>query len=433
MTKSCGLLGLLLLLAISLSGCVTEGTVFSSSLTGTVLDTNFNPVRGATVTAGGQTTFTSNTGAYQFTGLPDGVIEVMATINSNGVNYRGRTSVVNSPNIQNSSANIVVGPVTQLGTIRGTVRDRDGFVLQGASVFAYMGSGGSQRALTNANGVFELRDIVANFNYDVSASGQGYSSDQTTINLAAGEIRTIDFVLDDPNIVGLNPPQNVGAVTWVSHPDSSRGPDGSALNWAQDHFKKGDNAFRPRTRSIRSDMIVETELFWDQQINPNLFGFGVYRSNSLGGVLNGIDFYFDPLAPYYVDGGLEPFSFYEYGLTTIETLYPDFPNQTESQLSNIVTAETLNLLTLQDHLINPIEFRWLAGSGATEYIVYVFDRYPDIGVTDIWNTENSPTTNFSQVYTGPPLQAGRTYFYLVLGIKNGFDSRTISQVDTFIP
>ena len=423
------LVGLAVLFA--LGGCPSQVTSFTSTVTGTVVDVDFNPLRDATVTAAGQTTYTTSSGSFVLADLPNGEVEVRADAIVDGVAYRGRTSILNFEGEQQNSVNVMVGPVNSLGTLTGTVTDRDGFTLQGASVFVYHGAGSSTRAFTDATGRYTVRDILANTNYTVSASGQGYRSDQTSIALGSGQTLTRNFVLDRPGLPGLTPPQNIGVTSWVSHP-FARG-ERNALSWVKGHFrpKAGDRSFKPRGRALRDDMVVEVELFWDQQQFADLLGFGVYRGVGPSGSLSGIDFYFDPLAPYYADIGAEPFSTYSYALTTISALYPDFASQSESALSPRIVADTLGLLNVNNAGAGPT-FSWQSGSGATEYIVYVFDAFPTGNVSSVWNTESNPTSGLSQPYMGPALVSGRTYYFLVLGIANNAESRTISQVGSFV-
>lgn len=420
-------------MAVVLAGCGGKSSPTTSTVTGAVVDVNFNPITGATVRANGQSTTTSETGSYQLTGLKAGQVEIIATLQKGSTLYRGRTWVYNTEDEQQRSANIVMAPESELATVQGTVKDRDGYTLQGAAVFAYFGTSSSQKVFTDDNGHYILRDLVANVNYTLSASGQTYRSDQTNVTLSNGQTRTINFTLDNPGLPTLTPPQNVGITSWVSYPGDSRGREGSPLAWAKSRFDKDRNtAFKARTRSIRTDMIVEAELYWDQQQFPDLYGFGVYRANGLNGSLQALDFYFDPLAPYYQDVGLNPDSAYSYALTTISTLYPQY-SQTESALSSRVGVYTLDLLQTKAYNRTSKLFSWYSGTGATDYIVYLFDQYPDVGVSTLWSNESSPTTGTSLTYTGPTLQAGKTYYYFVMGGYDNFSARTISKVQSFIP
>ena len=219
----------IMLAGFALVGCGGVSKPKTSTVTGSVVDADFNPVRGATVSAAGRTTVTSETGAYQLTELPSEDVEIIATLQIGNLAFRGRTWVYNAEREQQRSANIVMGPTNQLATLRGTVRDRDGFVLQGAAVFAYFGVGSSTKVFTDGNGNFTLRDLVANVDYAVSASGQTYRSDQTTIRLSNGETRSINFTLDNPGLPALTPPQNLGITSWVSFPGDGRSIDTKPL------------------------------------------------------------------------------------------------------------------------------------------------------------------------------------------------------------
>lgn len=421
--------------ALILSGCGGEGAA-TAVVTGTVVDLDFNPVRDARVVADGVETRTTSTGTFTLTGLKEAEVLVVATVERGGVTFRGRTTVRTAADSQENGASIVVAPISQMGAITGTVRDRQGFTLSGASVYAFTGSGASQRAFTDRNGRFGFSEIPANVDLRLSASGRGYRSDQTTVNLSIGQNRTVDFVLDNANLPLLTAPQNLGATSWVTFP-SSRDRDGVAWvkqRWAQrDERERGTRVGGSKSDTrLRPDMSVETELFWDEQNFPDLLGWGIYRANSANGTLNGIDLFADPLAAYYVDVGLQPNSIYSYAVTTLATLFPDF-NQTESQASNRVVVNTLNLINVLDPLLSPVQFRWVAVPGATQYVVYVFDRFPSVGVTSLWTNESSPSTTSSVNYSGPSLIPGRTYYYLVLGLSGDNTNRTISQVRTFIP
>lgn len=423
--------GLVALSSVFLSACGGLTGPTSSTITGTVIDADFNPMRDARVTAGGQTTYTTSTGSYTLQELPDGDVEVIAEATVNGTRYNGRTTIFNLENTQQNNVNILVAPENARGTITGTVRDRDGYVLQGASVFAWAGVGSSVRAVTNEDGRYTMRDLPSNVTFDLSATGRGYRSDQTGVTLNSGQTRNIDFVLDDPGLPGLNPPQNIEGITWVTHPTATRNNDAATY----EAIKK---IFDPRhktgasSRVIRDDMSVETELIWDLVQFPDLMGFNIYRGNGSTGPVAPLDLSFDPLANYYVDIGLNPQSVYSYAVSTVATLYPDYSN-TESQLSNRVVVETLNLLHLNNVTAGP-RFNWQFGSGADDFYIYIFDSYPtgSASVNDLVYTSNA-VSGTSWNYSGPMLQSGRTYYYIIVGTTNGLSSRTISQVGTFIP
>ena len=137
------------------------------------------------------------------------------------------------------------------------------------------------------------------------------------------------------------------------------------------------------------------------------------------------------MSGFFVDIGLNTNSTYTYGATSLATVFPDFAD-TEGDLSLVYVVDTLDKLNLQGVLLGPLEFRWLGGSGAANYTVFLFDEFPGVEVSAIWDNFFTPTVGLSKVYDGPTLQSGRTYWYYVLGAANADDSITISQVDSFV-
>lgn len=433
--KSFWIASLLAAISLFLVGCGGTSGVTSrtSTVTGTVLDIDFNAVRDAHVRAEGVETYSSTSGAYQLTDIADGVVQVIAEFNRDGVLYRGRNAVLNFPNQQTNNCNIIVAPVNQLGRIVGNVKDIEGFDLEGASVFAFNGTGSSQRAFTDSNGNYVLEDLVGGVTYTLSAGGSGFSSDQFNVTVVAGQSSTANFTCSNAGLPGLTPPQNPFAVSWVS-PNYGNRSEGNPYPWIKqivDKRTRVRKAGTKQTRAIRDDLIVEVDLFWDIQQFPDLLGYGIYRSPSAGGSLSEYDFIAEPLAAYYVDIGPNTNATYSYALTTLATLYPDY-NGTESGLSDRVVVETLNLLRIQPVTSNTT-FNWSLNSGATEYVVYVFDEYPGVEVFSIWDNADSPTTQSSLPYTGPALSPGHTYYYVVVGSANGGTSRTVSEIGSFTP
>ncbi len=418
----------------ALVGCGGDVRPRTSTITGSVVDIDFNPMRGASVRSEGENTTTTTTGSYALQNIPNGDVEVTAEAFVNGVRYFGRTTIFNLENTQQNNVNIVVAPNSQRGTVTGIVRDREGFTLMNASVFAYSGAGSSQRAVTDEEGRYTLRDVPANVQFRLSASGRGYRSDQEDIVISGNQTRVVDFVLSNPGLPALSPPSNIGAVTWVT-PPPTRSNDAAAYEFIKKLYDKRHKTTQVVGRSLRTDMSVETELFWDLMQFPDLLGFNIYRGGGASGSVSAIDLSFDPLANYYLDVGINPLSTYSYAISTVSTLYPEYGN-TESQLSNRIVVDTLNRLDLNGVTAGPT-IRWRSGSGAEEFIVYVFDTYPSghAGASSeaYASNANNPTTGLSWTYSGPPLQSGRTYYYVVLGLANGFDSRTISEIGTFVP
>lgn len=75
-------------------------------------------------------------------------------------------------------------------------------------------------------------------------------------------------------------------------------------------------------------------------------------------------------------------------------------------------------------------FNWQPATGAVSYAVFVFNQYPSIGVTDVWDNKANQTTGSSLTYSGPALTSGQTYFYIVVGFDAAGDE-TLSPVEQF--
>ncbi|MCG9895440.1 MAG: carboxypeptidase-like regulatory domain-containing protein [Fimbriimonadaceae bacterium] len=425
--------------ALALAGCTAVDSIGdpvgppTASLTGQVLDLNSQPVRGATVKVGERSTVTSAAGTYQLTGVNSGVRLITAEATQNGVLYKGRTMAVLNPDSQRSNGVIVVAAQGNLGVLRGTVRDRDGFLLSGVPVFAYSGAGAAARGYTDKDGEFELRDLPAPLTYEVRAMAAGYRADFDNITVRPSGAATVNFVLSNGGFPSLPAPTGLGVVTWVSvYPGRA---DRSGIDWAKARAFPGERASTiplASSRALRSDLAIEANLTWDEVRFSDHYGWGIYRGTGTSGAVNGLELNVDMLSAYFQDLGLNPFSFYRYGVTTLGSNFDQFPAASESPLSALVTAETLGRLdTLAPTAGSFPTFRWTAGSGADEYVVFLFDRFPTVNVDALWTS--SRVTGLSTNYTGPALDRTRTHYVMVLGLANGTDSRTLSDLRSFTP
>ncbi len=421
------------LVAAMLSGCGGYVGPKTATITGTVLDVDNNAVIGARVWTVDASTVSSTSGAYQISFNRHGEVKVRGEIVKNGVTYTGVNYALNFDNEQTQNVNIVVGPASSKAKIVGTVRDRDGFLLENVAVYAYNGAGSSSRTFTNTLGNYVLEDLLSNVSYTVSASARTYRNDTDGVVLAAGETRNLNLILGNPASTEFNAPANLEVVTWVSPTDPTR-----STTTGDDAYTKFKKLYEPRyntsatlqTRALRGDLIVESDLFWDEITHADLLGFNIYRGNGVTVNLSFLDYLAEPHTAYFVDIGPNVATTYSYGVTALATLYPEYPTS-ESDVSNIVNAETLDRLDLLSVNFDPLTFRWWAGSGAEQYFVFLYDEFPGVAANWIWDNLASPVAGTSLTYAGPSLEAGRTYYYLVLGTANGGSSRTISQVGSF--
>lgn len=431
---------LLALIGFLLAGCGGTSTNTIGDITGFIQDTSGNPVRDANVyVTGGPSTFSNSAGSYRLAGVPGDVRTVRATTNQDGVDYYGENVVQIFDGETSRSTNITMVRSNQRATLQGTVRDRNGNLVEGAHVFAAASTGGtvtvfsSSMVLTDSNGEFQITTLLGGQDYSVIASARGFNSDTDTVNISAGGSQNLDFTLKNATDPLLAPPSNVHAVAWTTPfvattRSASQQAGLEAIKQMIDPKRKNFH----HTRDTSGGNFVEIDLDWNPMSDPSLIGFNIYRAsgNVSANNLNLLDFYRDPQATLYED--LDP-SFHEnqtytYGITSINTNAPSTFNS-ESNLSTLQVVTTLNDMNLLAPTFGPLTFHWQAVSGAASYQVYVFDRFPSIGVSSIWNASTAST---QLAYGGPALTSGHTYFYVVLGQVADGSARTLSDIDSVV-
>lgn len=421
---------------IALAGCGgrgIDGEVLRREITGLVTDLDGNPVRGARVQSGASVTFTGSSGAYSLNVLDDEFVEVTAEVTQDGVTYSGQNVASTFKDTLSQNVNIAVERIDRQGSIYGVVYDRFGREVANARVFAAGAGLSSAMTKTDRRGRYEISRLSSRLSYTVSASGFGYSAAFVEVRLRNGESRPIDFQLGQAVSTRVRPPANVTAVSWVSHFVTGRSIDAKhaqAVEAVKRLFDHRRASVPTRDRAILG--MVEVDLYWDEIRSPDLLGFGVYRGSLQGAT--SATFLRDPLAGAFVDldPELQENSAYGYRVTSLNTLFPEDQRNGESEPSELAEVRTLRKLTLFSVSDDPLTFRWSNLSGAEEFVVFVFDRFPAIGVTSIWNNADRPTASTDIRYTGPQLDPGSTYYYVVLGLANGQTARTVSDVGSFV-
>lgn len=422
-----------IVVALTMVGCGEIISQKSSTITGRITDENGLPVRDARVfTLDSEGRSTAN-GAYVLSGNREDFISVFAEITQNGVLYKGRNVVRTSNSAAQLSLNIVVAPSTSLARMQGTIRFNSNPV-SGARVYAYApGYLSSAVAVTDDFGNYSLNDLVAGKNYEISAGKVNFKNAETTLNFTAGEVKTVNFNLAAAGAPIL--PTVVGITTrsWVS-PRQSRSPGDMMAYESIKQLIDPERVVKLASRSSSAGQPIEVELNWNRLTGVDFAGYGVYRGIGFGTITD-YDYYKEPLSGTYIDGdrSLLPNQLYRYQLTATDTSFPNF-DDSEGPRSAIAEARTLNDLFVDSvSLISPngVRFNWQSGSGATTFVVFIFDRFPGIGVTSIYNNQSSPTSNLFLDYNGSGLIRGRTYNYLVLGLANSNNSRTLSTIGQF--
>lgn len=425
-----------LLGSLVLAGCGGLGATRSVTVTGRITDTNGNPIRGAEVRANdGVKTVSSTNGAYVLTSVLSNDQNIYAEyVDDAGVKYQGQNLAIVTKGEQTISVNMMVAPSSQLAEVTGYVEDPYGQRLSGARVFAYGGGAySSTSAITNSQGRFVLRGLIAGIDYDLNASAPGYAADFDSITLTAGQSASRLLTLGVIGSPVLPAPTGLTALAWTSSAaNRADHRQGAATRAIKELFDPKYKARHPESRVTPSGQPIEVELEWTPLQGNNFLGYGIYRGSG-SNTIAGLDYWREPLGGAYVDGdqNLNENATYRYQITALGTGYPDDPGS-EGPRSAIVTAQTLGELFLHQVQLGPVRFSWDTTSGATSYVVYVFNQYPGPGVSSIWNNSGSPATGGSLTYGGSALTSGRTYYFVVLGLANSNSSRTISEVGSFV-
>ncbi len=161
----------------------------TGTISGTVKDTNNNPIQGATVSTntGGYTTTSASDGSYTLSAVAPGTYNVTAS--KAGYNSQTQSNkTVTAGQITTVNFNLTLVP----GTISGTVKDASNNGIVGATVTT---SPGNYSATTGSGGAYTINNVPQG-TYDVTASKSGYLSDtQTGKTVTSGQTTTVNFTL----------------------------------------------------------------------------------------------------------------------------------------------------------------------------------------------------------------------------------------------
>ncbi|MFZ4508477.1 MAG: carboxypeptidase-like regulatory domain-containing protein [Fimbriimonas sp.] len=434
--------GLLALAILGATGCGGDSKE-NGDVAGVVFDQDGNVVRGARVyydlegsTNKDVETVSNSSGAYVLTGIAEGDKKIWAVITQGTKRYVGVNVVRINRGERTKGHNIVVSPDDQQGVLYGNVRDRNGFNVQGARVFARQASGvvlSSSYGITDDQGNYRILALQANVTYEVISNGRQYRGDTDSVVIRPGEELRADFVLGNTTNPSLPVPLNFSATAWTSPDEPSRSQnDALAIEGLKRQLDPTRVARKPLGRLTADLDPIEVDLVWDRIVNSQLLGYGMYRSTNGGTSFQNADFVRDPLAEFYADAdvNLRENRSYTYAITSLSTDYPD-TNESESNYSTFETVNTLGSLKNVQVGFSPLRFIWNSATGADRYAVFLYDEAPGLGTTSIWNNFASPTSTPSLTYSGPSLVAGRDYWIIVLGFNLGQDGRTISRVVKF--
>ncbi len=431
--------GVSLLLVSGCGGGGDDAGQGRGEVSGVVFDQSGVPVRGARVFYDGsggadRETVTTTSGTYTLTDVPGADIVIRAEIRKDNVRYYGQNLASVAGGERAKSVNIAVYPDSQLATLRGEVRDREGFLLRGVRVF--LRPTGNSAILSSAVGItgddgrFAVGGLLGGQTYRVQVNGLGFNSDFETITLNAQEERFVNFTVPDGVETNVPAPSNLAGVVYTSPP----------IVRSDARLNDGIEAIKQRLRPRRTHSLIrstvrgnpiEADLFWDEIDNTALLGFGIYRGQG-NQALRNVGFLRDPRAVFFADNdeALVENVNYTYAVTSLDTLY-------DGEFGESDPSNTVTLTPLGDLLLGAVTssttptFRWTAVPGATRYSVFLYTSYPSIGETEIFTNYANPVSGTEYTYNGTPLTSGRTYYYVVVAERADQTAVSLSTIGQF--
>jgi hypothetical protein len=437
--------GFLGVLALALAGCGGGGAgTIQGSVSGVVFDVNGNPVRGATVYTGDQfnvSTVSGSGGSYVLTPVAGQVNTIHASLSTGGSQYVGQNVFQVFAGEQTKSVNITLVPTAGLATASGSVTDRGGRPLANVQVSAQAATWfTASMTLSASDGTYHLTQLVPGVSYTLLASGKNYNSDRTVTTFNNSENRSLNFVLNDPTNSTVATPTSLTATSYTSpaNPSRSLSQDNAIENMKRilDPTRAKRKLPGAKTRSTPNGNYTEIDLNWTGINDPALLGYGIYRAQGSNTPTASIDFLGDPQASFYadLDATLLVGNTYTYAISSLNSTYGS-SGGSASPLSNNASALILGDLFLSGTDVNAVTFNWQAAPNATVYGVYLFDQYPDLGVSSIWNSDTATeqVTGTAKTYDGAgQLVSGHTYYFIVVGRNPAGNGVTFSPVGSFV-
>ncbi|MCS6830450.1 MAG: carboxypeptidase regulatory-like domain-containing protein [Armatimonadota bacterium] len=423
------------------------------SIAGTVTDINEDPVVGARVwVEGAGETVTNMNGAFLLTDVPEGFKNVRASARIGSQDWSGVALVQVFEGDITRNANITLCPTNLQGSIEGFVLDPYGGRVEGARVFA-AGALSSAMAVTDRSGYYRIDGLRGGYDYPVVASAPGFLNDRKTVSVVAGQITAASFALGVASGVVPSTPDDLDAVAWTMPRGVTRSASPEMAN-ALEAIKRLIDPQRAHRRAVSRatplGSLIEIDLTWDYVEDNRRLGYGIYRGRSANPASvpdNAIAFLRDPLASLFLDLDLEltPAVTYYYQVVAVGANFnPDTGAGTSAPSNNASATPLAPMSTFSEPATGATvrtaspTLRWERLSGASTYQVLLFEGFPEINRDPLWpadlnNPGNSKVShpNNSTVYTGPALQPGQTYYWVVVAFSADGAARSISPLWKF--
>lgn len=171
------------------------------NVTGKVMDSSNNAISGASVSFGGGSTTTDATGTYNFTNLPAGTIQLVAS--ASGFQSVTQNVTITGGNTTTANFSLAMAPPSP-GTVTGKVTNiSTGGAISGATV-----KWNGTTATTNSSGVYTLNN-VAGGSQTIAATATGYLALSSTVNISGGT-STLNFQLSTAGILDVKVVSSTG-------------------------------------------------------------------------------------------------------------------------------------------------------------------------------------------------------------------------------
>jgi len=411
---------------------------------GTVTDIKGDPVVEARVWISGESeTLTNTNGTFLLTNVSEGFKNVHASARISNQQWSGVALVQVFADDTTRNANILLCPENLQGSIEGFVFGPDGSRLEGARVFAG-GPLSSAMAVSDRNGYYRIDGLRGGYDYPVVASAPGFLNDKKTVTVVAGQVAQVSFALTAAGGGLPAMPSNLQAVVWTQPRGVTRSTSPETAN-ALEAIKRVVDPKRAQYRAISrvtpTGSLIEVDLTWDYVEDRTRLGYGIYRgrtSNPASVPDNAIAFLRDPLADLFadLDLNLTPEVTYYYQVVAVGANFDPDTGAGTSSPSNNASATPLSPMSTfssPEHgdtiSTSTPTLRWNPLNRADTYRVILFEGFPEINRDPLW--DRKATTNNSLVYTGPALQPGQTYYWVVVAFSADGNARSISPLWKF--
>jgi hypothetical protein len=189
------------------AGATTTGpaitlTSANGNVSGNVTNSSGTAINGASVSFGGGSITTDASGAYNFSNIPAGTIQIVASASG----YQSVTQNVTVNGGATTTANFSLLPASSSpGTVTGTVTNiSTGGVIAGATI-----KWNTASTTSDGNGVYTLSSVTGG-TQTVTASATGYLPVSSTVNVSGGT-STLNFQLSTAGILNITVVNSSGA------------------------------------------------------------------------------------------------------------------------------------------------------------------------------------------------------------------------------